>query len=216
MTAFEKEAYRARYKYDLDNEANDYYKRRDLKKHLAELQLIDRAFADIPKHHRVLDLPCGGGRLCVHLGQQGYQMSGADLSESMRNLAQKNIAEAGISCNIESQDIERLTYDAQFFDTIVCFRLFHHFPTKEIRKTAVTELCRVAKDTVVLSYFSPYSWTSLRRFVKRMAGKNIPRYATSLSELESYFNACGFQLKQDFAQLPFMHTLHVAVFERMP
>ncbi len=213
MTA-QKEAYAARYKYDQNNEAVEYYKR-DQKKHLAELRLIDRAFAFIPKQHRVLDLPCGGGRLCIHFEQQGYQMKGADLSEAMRNLARKNIAEAQLSCTIESQDVEQLTYDAQSFDTIVCFRLFHHFPTQEIRKKTVTELCRVAKHMVVLSYFSPYSWTSLMRSFKRMAGKIIPRYATPLSELESYFNACGFQLKQDVAQLPLIHTLHVAVFERM-
>ena len=212
MTTPQNEAYAARYKYDQNNEAIEYYKR-DLKKHLAELRLIDRAFALVPKQHRVLDLPCGGGRLCIHLGQQGYQMSGADLSEAMRNLARKNIAASQLPCTIESQDIERLTYDAQLFDTIVCFRLFHHFPNKEIRKKAVTELCRVAKHMVVVSYFSPYSWTSLMRLFKRMGGKHIPRYSTPLSELQSYFNACGFQLKQDFAQLPLIHTLHVAVFE---
>lgn len=97
MDTSPKEAYRARYKYDQDNEAVDYYKRRDLKKNVAELQLIDKAFALVPKHHRVLDLPCGGGRLCIHLEKQGYQMRGADLSDSMRSLARKNIAEAQLT-----------------------------------------------------------------------------------------------------------------------
>src|SRR5690348_10958931 len=130
MTTPQKEAYEARFKYDQNNQAVEYYQGRHLKKHMAELQLIDRAFALVPKQHRVLDLPCGGGRISIHLGQQGYQMAAADLSESMRTLAQKNMADAQLSCSIESQDIERLTYEAQSFDTIVCFRLFHHFPNE--------------------------------------------------------------------------------------
>lgn len=64
---------------------------------------------------------------------------------------------------------------------------------------------------VVLSYFSPYSWTSLMRYFKRKTGKSIPRYATSLLELQSYFNACGFQLKQDFAQSPLIHTTDIII-----
>ena len=35
------------------------------------------------------------------------------------------------------------------------FRLFHHFPTVEIRRRVVQELCRIAGKNVVLSYFHP-------------------------------------------------------------
>ena len=34
---------------------------------------------------------------------------------------------------IERQDIEAMTYADKAFDTIVCFRLFHHFPDRAIR-----------------------------------------------------------------------------------
>jgi hypothetical protein len=90
--------------------------------------------------------------------------------------------------------------------------LFHHFPTPEIRQRVVSELCRVAAKSVALSYFSPRSVQSLRR---KLSGKDRDRFATSLSEVEGYFARAGFRLVKDFAQTPFIHTLHLAVFERM-
>ena len=93
----------------------------------------------------------------------------------------------------------------------VCFRLFHHFPNAEIRQRVVSELCRVARQFVVLSYFSPRSVTSLKR---KITGRESHRHATPLTEVAGYFEACGFQLVKDFAQLPLLHTLHVAIFER--
>ncbi len=67
------ETYRGRTKYD-EKTARKYQVRKE-GKHLAEMKMVDKAFADIPKTHRVLDVPCGGGRVSVHLGKKGFQMS---------------------------------------------------------------------------------------------------------------------------------------------
>ena len=107
---------------------------------------------------------------------------------------------------------ERLSYRDEGFDTVLCFRLFHHFPTPEIRERVVRELCRVAAHNVVLSYFSPLSFTSLKR--KLCPAIDRDRFATSLDEVKGYFAAARFHLVKDFAQTPLVHTLHVAVFER--
>jgi 2-polyprenyl-3-methyl-5-hydroxy-6-metoxy-1,4-benzoquinol methylase len=53
------------------------------------MRLVDRAFALVPKTHRVLDVPCGGGRVTIHLAQSGYQVSSADLSEAMLEIARR-------------------------------------------------------------------------------------------------------------------------------
>jgi 2-polyprenyl-3-methyl-5-hydroxy-6-metoxy-1,4-benzoquinol methylase len=191
------------------------YQNRKSAKHAAELRLIDRAFARIPKTHRVLDVPCGGGRVMLHLAKRGYTVAGADVSEGMIEIARESMTRAGLPCPVEYQDVERLTYPDKSFDTIICFRLFHHFPTADIRRRAIAELCRVAAHNVVLSYFSTASMTSAKqKLVAAVGGRKHPRYPVPLSEVKGYFEAAGFRFVKDFAQMPLVHTLHVAVFER--
>ena len=202
-------AYDGRVKYD-DKQSGKYQHRKP-HKHKAEMRLIDRAFQRIPTNHRVLDVPCGGGRVMMHLAKKGYFASGADLSESMLAIARESVFEANLSCHVERQDLEKLNYNDGHFDTIVCFRLFHHFPNAEIRQRVVSELCRVAGQFVVLSYFSPYSVQSVRR---KLSGKDRDRFATSLAEVEGYFRHADFRLVEDFAQMRVLHTLHLAVFKR--
>ena len=207
-------AYKGRVKYT--PERSQKYQQRKPGKHSAEMRLIDRAFAIISKEHRVLDVPCGGGRVTIHLAQQGYKISAADLSDSMIEIARENIAKAGIKTTVDKQDVEKLSLANRSLDTIVSFRLFHHFPNREIRERVARELCRVAAKNVVLSYFSPVSFTSAKNKLRqKLSGKEPKKYATSLKEIEGYFQKCGFRLVKDFAQTPVIHTLHVAVFERV-
>lgn len=208
-------AYRGRVKYT-EATAKRYQVRKE-SKHLAEMKLVDRAFSLIPKTHRVLDLPCGGGRVTVHLGLQGYKMSSADLSDAMLAITRENVAKNGLKGAIEKQDIEKLSYADQHFDSLISFRLFHHFPNPEIRQRAVSELCRIAKQFVAISYFSPASVTSVKRAIRSaMGGRKSDKHPTSLTEVKRYFAKAGFRFVKDFARTPLIHTLHVAVFERGP
>lgn len=204
-------AYRKYY----DEQASRRYQDRKSNKHVAELRLIDRAFALIDKRQQVLDAPCGGGRILVHLARAGYTVVGADVSEGMLQLARQNVARCQLACPVERQDLEHLTYPDRHFGAILCFRLFHHLPTPELRQRIIGELCRVAARQVALSYFSPFSLTSIyRRLRAAWGGRRPAKYATPLGEIEAYFAASGFRLARDFAQTPLLHTLHLAVFER--
>lgn len=206
--------YRGRVKYD-EQTARKYQVRKE-GKHAAEMRMVDRAFALVPKTHRVLDAPCGGGRVTLHLANAGYAMSSADLSDAMIAITREAVAGQKPKIAVEKQDIERLTFSDRSFDTIISFRLFHHFPNPEIRQRVVNELCRVARKYVVLSYFSPASVTSVKRSLRAaLGGKKSEKHSTPLSEVESYFAKAGFKLVKDFAQLPLIHTMHLALFERI-
>jgi ubiquinone/menaquinone biosynthesis C-methylase UbiE len=207
-------AYRGRVKYT--PQAAQKYQSRKEGKHHAEMRMVDRAFALIPKSSRVLDVPCGGGRVSVHLSKKGYNVCSGDLSEAMLNIARESIANAGFQCPVERQDVEKLSYADRSFDAIISFRLFHHFPNPAIRRRVVTEFCRVAGRHVALSYFSPASVTSVKRKLRAaMGGKKSEKHTTPLSEIVKYFNESGFRLVKDFAQMPLFHTMHLAVFERI-
>jgi 2-polyprenyl-3-methyl-5-hydroxy-6-metoxy-1,4-benzoquinol methylase len=206
-------AYAGRVKYTEDRSRK--YQKRKPAKHTAEMRLLEKAFALIPKDHKVLDVPCGGGRVTLHLAQLGYQMRSADLSDAMIKITRENIEQAGLKISVEKQDVERFTFPDRQFDTVVSFRLFHHFPNADVRGRVAKELCRIADKFVVLSYFNPASFTSIRnKVVEKLTGKRSKKYATPLKEVESYFNEAGFELVEDFAQAPLLHTLHVAVFGR--
>ena len=214
MTDNSSAAYRGRVKYD-ERIARKYQSRKP-GKHRAEMRMVDRAFALVPKSHQVLDVPCGGGRLTLHLAHRGYAVTAADLSDSMLEITRENVAKSNFNCAVEKQDIERLTFADRHFDTVVSFRLFHHFPTREIRQRAVNELCRVARKYVALSYFSPLSATSAQRKLRAAMGwRKSEKHPTTLREVREYFDAAGFRLVKDFAQLPLIHTMHLALFERV-
>jgi 2-polyprenyl-3-methyl-5-hydroxy-6-metoxy-1,4-benzoquinol methylase len=207
--------YRARTNYNERKAA--HYQQRKSHKHAVEMKLVDRAFRLIPKTHSVLDIPCGGGRVFLRLAKQGYMVAAADLSDAMLEYARENANQAGLDCPVEKKDIEQLDYPEKSFDTVICFRLFQHFPTGPVRQRAVSEMCRVAGQYVVMSYFSPYSWTQARLLLlEKIAGKKRLKFPTSLREVESYFANNGYRLVKDFCLLPLVQTLHLAVFERIP
>src|SRR5262245_58235268 len=129
-------AYRGRTKYDEKTARN--YQRVKESKHRAEMRLVDRTFARVPKAHRVLDVPCGGGRVTIHLAKQGYNVSSADLSEAMIEITRETVTKEKLNCSVERQDIEKLTFSDRAFDSVISFRLFHHFPNPEIRQRAVS------------------------------------------------------------------------------
>jgi 2-polyprenyl-3-methyl-5-hydroxy-6-metoxy-1,4-benzoquinol methylase len=204
--------YRNRIKTAADAE---HYQRRRPAKHRAEIQLVERALHLIPANHRVLDIPCGAGRVMALLARRGYSVTGAELSQPMIAATVANLAREGYDWPVHKEDIEKMTYSDRHFDTIICFRLFHHFPDQEVRRRVVSELCRVADRFVVLSYFSPRSLTSLKRRLRAaVGGKRSKQHATSLVEVSGYFKEGHFRLVKDFAQQPILHTLHLAVFER--
>lgn len=207
-------SYQGRIKYD-DRLAHKYQTRK-AGKHGAEMRLIARAFELIPKPAKVLDVPCGGARVALFLAAQGYEVTAADLSPAMLRIAQENVANSGYPIRVEYGDVEKLAYTDRAFNAVICFRLFHHFPGPKIRAQVVGELCRVAQRHVALSYFSPVSYTSLKRKLRaKWTGITTDRYATSAAEVKSYFARQQFQLVRDFAQFPLLHTLHLALFERV-
>jgi protein-S-isoprenylcysteine O-methyltransferase Ste14/SAM-dependent methyltransferase len=204
-------AYSARVRYS--EKVSKLYQQRNPRRHHAEMQLLSRVFAQVPLGS-VLDIPSGGGRVGVLLAQHQYQVTCADYSPAMVDITRHTAAQVGVDIAVDQQDIEAMTYADRAFDTIVCFRLFHHFPNRAIRARAVREMCRVARDRVVVSYFSPLAFSALERKARGTINGRQSKFTTSLNEVCSYFEDCGFVLEKDFSQLPLLRTLHVGLFRR--
>lgn len=70
--------------------------------------------------HRVVDLACGTGSISVLLGENGFQVTGVDLSEEMLAVTDQKAKEKGIRLNLLHQDMRELILPYQA-DSVVCF-----------------------------------------------------------------------------------------------
>lgn len=198
------------------------YCQRKPQKHAAEMALIDRALTILKIQHHpdlspisILDAPCGVGRATIYLAQKGYATTGIDLGDGALKIAREQVALAGVTAQIDKGDLLNTPYSNHHFDAVLCFRFFHHLPTPTHRQQIVRELCRVSQRYVLISYLSKWSATSIKRQLKeRFTGKKSLQHQSTLTELKGYFETQGFQLIQDFAQTPLVHSLHLAIFER--
>jgi len=183
--------------------------------HPAERDLVLRAFAGVPRTETVLDLPCGAGRMTVVLARAGYRVVAADVSPAMLEQARRRLDGEGLTVPLALLDLEDIGLPDRAFDTILAFRVFHHFPTAELRAAVARELCRVARRRVIVSYLdarSPTSWK--RRFVSWRRGEASPRSMLRPAEAAACFTAAGFRVVADLARTPWVHSLRVLVAER--
>jgi len=195
--------------------ASRAYANRDARRNIPELRLVARAFQLIPKPASVLDMPCGGGRVTVLLGQLGYQISAGDYSDPMLQITRETTAANGLKVDVFKEDIEQLSQRDKSFDAIICFRFFHHLPNAELRRKVVGELCRVARRHVAMSYFNPKTLRALEQEIRKLRGRKLTVFNTSLAEVSAYFAEYGFRLVKNF-RLDLINNLHLAVFERVP
>ena len=197
------------------------YLNRPPAKHAAEMALIDRAVeyvaAKTPQSvdRGFLDAPCGVGRATIYLAQKGYAATGVDLGDGAVSVARAQVEQSGIEAVIDQADLFALPYKEQQFTAVLCFRFIHHMPTAEYRQKIITELCRVAHDYVLISYLSPWSFTSIKRKLRqKISGETQVQNSIPLKEIEGYFSNADFVKVADFARMPLVHTLHIAVFKR--
>jgi len=81
-----------------------------------EAERLARLLA-IPAGAEVLDVPCGGGRIALALGERGYRMTGVDWSSEF--LGHAAAADAASDVTWERRDMRDLPWPARF-DGAVC------------------------------------------------------------------------------------------------
>ncbi len=195
--------------------AAEAYKTRKRSKHLGEVRILGKGITLLPKGCSVLDVPCGNGRMTVQLARAGHRVTGVDLSDETLAFSRESLDAERLDADLVKSDIESLMFDDGAFDSAVCFRFFHHLPNDTVRRRVIDELCRVARHTILISYLSPWSPTMLKRRIRyKMGGKKSKQYATSLAAMSDLFAPHGFRLTANFAQMRWVHSLHLACFTK--
>ena len=85
---------------------------------------------------RLLDLACGTGELSVRLAQDGFTVTGVDLSEDMLAVAQAKAEDSGVRIPFFQQDMANLEGQAQFdVISILCDSLNYLQTEEEVKAT---------------------------------------------------------------------------------
>ena len=135
---------------------------------------------------KILDIPCGTGRLSLFLAGKGFHVVGGDISQAMIEQGKQKLENSSIKqlVKFELGDGESLSFHDCSFDVVVSLRLFGHLPAKN-RQNVLKELGRVSKSFVVVAYYLKNSIQGLLR--KKMRAKK-----------KTYWNPVGFrQIDED-------------------
>jgi 2-polyprenyl-3-methyl-5-hydroxy-6-metoxy-1,4-benzoquinol methylase len=192
--------------YEAPGEALRYdRKHRSRKRDNLEEGCIAQGLSRVPKESLVFDLPCGTGKLTWFIRKMGYRVCAADYSESMLDVAtQRYPDESGESLEgnsdvwFEKQDITAITHPDDAFDATVCNRLLHHFPNPDTRRIMLTELARVTKGPIVVSFFCSASLSAVRFKLKMKLKRLKPerRIPIPLAEFVADVKASGLKVDE--------------------
>lgn len=169
-----------------------------------ELHLINKAlcYAKITHKARILDIPCGTGRLSFFLAEKGYQVTGVDISPAMIKQCEIKLIESNIKQKVEFKigDAEDLSFPDDFFDVVVSLRLFGHLPP-QIRQNVLKELKRVSKSFLIVVYYHKNSLQGLFR-KKMRTTKEIAWHSLSLNQIDEELKNAGLKRVARFFMLP--------------
>ena len=102
--------------------AEDYYTHRNLSKFNNELE--EFAYL-LPNNAHILDVGCGAGiPTSKFLTEKGIKVTGIDLSDTMLNLARKNVPNA----DFIKMDMNELEFSENTFDGIISVYALFHVP----------------------------------------------------------------------------------------
>jgi ubiquinone/menaquinone biosynthesis C-methylase UbiE len=116
-------------------------------------QEIARDLVSKIEHGRILDVGTGPGRLLleIHRLNPDIELFGLDISESMVQLARKNLV--GISVNVRQGDIRHTDYENDFFDIVTCTGGFYLWDNSE---ECLEEIFRILKKSQSAYLFETY------------------------------------------------------------
>ncbi|MFQ5844799.1 MAG: class I SAM-dependent DNA methyltransferase [Planctomycetota bacterium] len=133
---------------------------------------------------RVLDAPCGAGRLLDAIAGERRFCVGLDASASML----RECAEARRFGGLVRADVGRLPLAGGAFDAVVACRLLHHLRGEGGLRPVISELVRTSRRLVLASFWDRCSLPALRH---RLLRRQSVRTAHSRDLVRMLFEEAG-------------------------
>lgn len=167
----------------------------------------------------ILDFGCGNGRLLEIIGEKKINYIGVDVSRNLIDIAKSEhpgynflkIASSG-----------SLAFSTGYFNVVYSIAVFHHIPSRKLRREIAKELCRVMvpggriiitvwnlwQPKYIKNIFfnwigkvagkSKLDWNDCYITFKNNQGEIFKRYhrAFTRKELKKLFNSAGFEIEK--------------------
>jgi SAM-dependent methyltransferase len=94
------------------------------------------------RYRKILDAPCGYGRISKVLARIGYDVTGVDISEKFIDIARTECKQ----CKFMVADLRELPFENESFDVVLnIFTSFGYFDTDEENEKVIKEASRVLR-----------------------------------------------------------------------
>jgi SAM-dependent methyltransferase/uncharacterized protein YbaR (Trm112 family) len=167
-----------------------------------EFALLERLLKSQGKSARLLDLPCGGGRLSPALAPHTELLIESDIAIGQVLYAREHTPVSVQRVFMTSSAFQLPLADSSV-DGVVCVRLNHHLPTRQEREKLMSELLRVASNFVIMTYFDYHSVKNSLRRLRRPFNKKPPKMTMRTSEVRTLAAKHGARL----AKFPMLEPL---------
>lgn len=138
----------------------------------------------LPQARRLLDVGCGAGRAVLALGQDGYRVTGIDLSLPMLAAGRRLSAQARLGgANLLALPFEDDTFEA----VLMFFGALQHIPGRDKRRRAMAEMARVTQPqgrlVLGLDNLAPTLGCYLYWFIEKLRGaKPVAQASTTKAD----------------------------------
>lgn len=153
---------------------------------MREYQILQRLLGRQKHCATMLEIPCGGGRISPQLADATDLLIQADvgLGQILFGMTKEKLKIPQIWMTASAFHIP---LQESSVDAVVCIRLSHHLPTSSQREDLLSELLRVARRYVVMTFFDYHSIkNTLRRF-----RHSRPKLTMAVSQVASVAAAHG-------------------------
>lgn len=99
---------------------------RDEEQTRAELGFIQTALG-LPTRAKVLDVPCGSGRLALEMAEWRYAVTGIDQSAELIGVAKREAAARGLEADLRQGDMRSLPDDGSYDGAVCLWNSFGYF-----------------------------------------------------------------------------------------
>lgn len=162
---------------------------------------------------KVLDVPCGTGRITEMLLDQGLSVTGGDISPAMMEVAGEKCARFGDRIQFRQLDLERLDVPDNSYDLVSCIRLFHHLDTAA-REKILRELARVSRRHVLVNMSLSTPYYRARRSLKRTLRQPISTTSSTWAEIAREAEAAGLRIERRRLVLPLVSENLVVLYRK--